>query len=353
MRFWAYHEAVEPTRFHAVRSWKTIHIEPFDHALVRVDSLTEGGDPIAKLWKIYLGIGRDGDRLITRIVDAADESMPPPFLAKRQESPLSRKSRLEKEEAQKKLERLSRKIQELEVVTERKRHELEIETERKGHVQEVETKRKRHELEVETQRKLARLRDSLDKEKREMAGRMDRQLEWMVRMAEQLDRTKRELAAAKGEAGTIRSAEPRLVVAELRIPGLRIAVPDRVRPLGDPGPAPTADASDYDDSFQKAEDSYREGNYQDAAGIYSDLIARDPKVRAAYLRRGDCYASLRDFDKAIVDFGMAIRLMPRDPRSPREKLGLPRQRDDGTGPGRRCGGPPPRPDARRGPSDRG
>ena len=77
LRFWVSSEVVEPTRFHGVRSWKTVHIEPFDYALVRVNSLTESGEPVSKLWKVCFGLGPDGTRPITRLVDAADESMPP------------------------------------------------------------------------------------------------------------------------------------------------------------------------------------------------------------------------------------------------------------------------------------
>ena len=252
--------------------------------LVQVDSLTEEGDPISKLWKVYLGMGRDGARLITRIVDAADESVPPPFLAKHQESLVSRKIRREKEEAEAKLKGLSQKI---------------------------------NELEAETERKLGRLGDSLDREKQETGRRMMELVDWLQRMAEQIDRTKRELVAANGQVGPIRDVDPRLVLrgAKIaRLPRVRILGPDRVQ-LGPQGPVPMPAERDYDYSLKQAEDFYRGGNYQDAAGIYSDLIERYPKIPAAYLRRGDCYAVLRDFDMAIADFGMAIRLMPKDPRA--------------------------------------
>ncbi len=76
-----------------------------------------------------------------------------------------------------------------------------------------------------------------------------------------------------------------------------------------------ADETDYDYFVKKAEELVRGGNYRDAAGIYSDLIEISPKVRAAYLGRGACHVSLREFDRAIDDFGMAIRLTPKDPRA--------------------------------------
>ena len=330
LRFWASHEAVELVQFHCVRSWKTVHIEPFDHALVRVDSLTEKGEPVSKLWKIYLGIERNGDRLITRIVDAADGSMPPAVLASRQESPLSREARRENEEAGKKLEELTRKVRDLE----------------------VENERKVHELEVENQRKLSRLGDSLDRAKQETDRRIEEQVGWIQRMADQNEKTKRELAAAKAQAGLSGNADPRSRFAGVTIsgvggvtilamtidgkrfvvahatPGLRISGSDGVpqpplrsrsamRPVGLRGPAPRPDETEIESFFkrEKAEDSYRGGNYKAAADIYTDLIASRPRARSAYLRRGDCYASLHDFDRAIDDFGTAIRLMPSDPRA--------------------------------------
>ena len=72
---------------------------------------------------------------------------------------------------------------------------------------------------------------------------------------------------------------------------------------------------DYAHLFKRAEDFYRAGNYQGAVQVYSDLIDRYPKARAAYLRRGDCFASQRQFDKAIADFTTAIGLAPDDPRA--------------------------------------
>jgi hypothetical protein len=282
LRFWASHEAVEPVQFHCVRSWKTVHIEPFDHAVVRVDALTERGEPVSKLWKIDLGIERNGDRLITRIVDAADGSMPPAVLAVRHESPLSRKARDEKEEAGKKVEELSRKVRELEVENERKVRELEAENERKV-----------HELEVENQRKLSRLGDSLDRAKEETDRRIEEQVGWIQRMADQNEKTKRELAAAKAQAGLSGNADLRSSFAGVTIsgvggvtilsmtidgkrfvlaqstPGFRISGSDGVlqpplrsrspmRPVGLRGPAPMPDETEIESFFKrdKAEDSY-------------------------------------------------------------------------------------------------
>ena len=141
LKFWASGEVVEPIEFYSVRFWQTMHIEPYSHALVRVDSQTDEGEPVSMLWKIYLGMDRDGTRPITRVVAAADESMPSSVLARRHESALSRTDREEKtkvrqenekvhqemehdrrdwRESREMLAGLSRKLQSLEVETKRK-----------------------------------------------------------------------------------------------------------------------------------------------------------------------------------------------------------------------------------------
>ena len=120
LSFWSSSEGVEPMRFHEVRSWKTIQIEPFECALVRVDSLSEAGYPNSQVWKVHVGTNFDGTRVITKVMDPEELSPPPPSLVKRQESLPARKVRLEKEAALAKLAGLSQKINELENETDRK-----------------------------------------------------------------------------------------------------------------------------------------------------------------------------------------------------------------------------------------
>ena len=291
-RFWASGDVVEPTQFYSVRSWKVIHIEPFDHAIVEVDSLTEGGEAISKLWKIYLGIGPGGERLITRIVDGADSSPPSPVLAKRRESLLARKIRLEKEEAEAKLAQQIHREQE----------EAKVNLEGLS--------RKIRELESETERKLGGLTKSLDRQKVETDRQTAEQTRWLQRMAEQIDQTKRERVAANDRAKAVPRVGLRLVLPQAEDPGLNPA-----RELAPGGPAPIPNDRGYDYFFKLGDDFYRGGHYKEAAVIYSDLIERYPNARTAYLRRGDCYGSMQDFDLAIADFEMAIRLMPKDARA--------------------------------------
>jgi hypothetical protein len=163
-RYWVSSEAVEPTRFHQIRSWKIVHIEPFDYALVQMESLSEAGELFSKLWKVHLGIDRHGARLITRVVDAADESAPPPILVERTESPLARSARREKTAAAEKLERVSQEVQE---------------------------------LQGETKRDLGSLGLALDRDKEETDRRIVEQEASLQRMAVEIGQLQRELVAAR------------------------------------------------------------------------------------------------------------------------------------------------------------
>ena len=277
LRFWAPGELIEPAQFHAVRSWKMIHVEPFDHALVQVDSRTAGGDPVSRLWKVSLGMGPDRAPLITRIVDAGDLSPPTHLLARVMESPRTRQMRLQKEQAEAKLAGLSRKL---------------------------------HELENDTVGKLSRLTDSLIQQKRDMNRQIEDQTYWLERLTAQIETTRNEVAAAKDRARSVQTADFRFT-----LPALGVSNAKRVTQLASTVSAPMPVDQAYHYFLKKAEDVYRAGNYPEAAGMYSELIEKYPKARTPYLRRGDCYASLEEFDRAIADFDAAIKLLPLEPRA--------------------------------------
>ena len=125
------------------------------------------------------------------------------------------------------------------------------------------------------------------------------------------------------------------------LPALGVSNAKRVTQLASTVSAPMPVDQAYHYFLKKAEDVYRAGNYPEAAGMYSELIEKYPKARTPYLRRGDCYASLEEFDRAIADFDAAIKLLPLEPRLPRQELGPSQQRSDKPGAGRRRGGPSP------------
>ncbi len=180
--------------------------------------------------------------------------------------------------------------------------------------------RKISEIERERDQKLSKLTAALDQQKQETNRQVAEHTQWLERMADQIAKTKREPVAAKGGAKPVQVMKFRLVLPDMRIadiPGEAEEGADQIRPrLADPDAEPPVEPGpDYAFFSKLADDFYRAGNYQDAARVYSDLIERYPKVRASYLRRGDCFASQKQFDKAIGDFTTAIRLGPGDARA--------------------------------------
>jgi tetratricopeptide (TPR) repeat protein len=174
------------------------------------------------------------------------------------------------------------------------------------------------ELESESDRKLGKLAAALDQQKQETNRQMAEHTQWLERMADQIAKTKRDSVVANGGARPIQGVNLRFVLPAMRIaglPGEGGADAIRQKQPGAETEPPVAAEPDYAFFFKRADDFYRAGNYQDAAQAYSDLIDRYPKARATYLRRGDCFASQQQFDKAIADFTTAIRLAPNDPRA--------------------------------------
>lgn len=65
-------------------------------------------------------------------------------------------------------------------------------------------------------------------------------------------------------------------------------------------------AQDADVLFGKAENLFANGDYQNAAELYSKVLAGDPENMNAYLRRGFCNSVLKKYDAAIADFSQVI-----------------------------------------------
>ena len=64
------------------------------------------------------------------------------------------------------------------------------------------------------------------------------------------------------------------------------------------------------DFFAKGRDSYRQGEYAEAAVFFSKVIALSPSVAAAYNGRGSCYRRLGQYSDALVDYTVAISKHP-------------------------------------------
>ncbi len=222
----------------------------------------------------------------------------------REQGLLVEKSRQEKAESDSKLDGLARKISELQ-------------SESDGKVAKMAAALDQQKLEAD--RQVAKMAAALDRQKQETDRQVAEHTQWLGRMGEQIAKakTKRDPVVANGGAQPVPGVKLRLVVPA------RIAVVrgdagaeenGRRQPAAEAEP-PVEAAPDYVFFFKLADDFYRAGKYADAGQIYSELIERYPKAKASYLRRGDCFASIQQFDKAIADFTTAITLAPDDPRA--------------------------------------
>jgi tetratricopeptide (TPR) repeat protein len=173
------------------------------------------------------------------------------------------------------------------------------------------------ELQSESDRKLAKLAAALDQQKQETNRQVSEHTQWFERMADQIAKSKRDPVIADGGPVPVPDVNLRLVIPA-RIAAVRgdagADANGQRQPAAEAEP-PVEPAPDYPLFFKLADDFYRAGKYADAGQMYSDLIKRYPRVRASYLRRGDCFASLQQFDKAIADFTTAITLAPDDSRA--------------------------------------
>ena len=64
--------------------------------------------------------------------------------------------------------------------------------------------------------------------------------------------------------------------------------------------------------YEKGEDYYKAGKYQEAVDQFSTLIGIDPSRAIAFRYRGRAYYQLNQYDMAIEDFDQAIHFDPAD-----------------------------------------
>lgn len=64
--------------------------------------------------------------------------------------------------------------------------------------------------------------------------------------------------------------------------------------------------------FGQANEQYQQGNYQQAAEMYEQYIAENPKVAVAYYNVGNAYFKQGELSKAIIAYERCLRLDPRN-----------------------------------------
>ena len=66
------------------------------------------------------------------------------------------------------------------------------------------------------------------------------------------------------------------------------------------------------DASQQAETFYREGKYQEAAGIYNQILTQGLESAKLYYNLGNCYYKLGENTKAILNYERSLLLNPGD-----------------------------------------
>jgi tetratricopeptide (TPR) repeat protein len=65
--------------------------------------------------------------------------------------------------------------------------------------------------------------------------------------------------------------------------------------------------------FNKAENLFAEGKYEEAAKLYTQALSVDSENMNAYLRRGFCRSVLKNYDGAIADYSAVVENHPDHP----------------------------------------
>lgn len=72
-------------------------------------------------------------------------------------------------------------------------------------------------------------------------------------------------------------------------------------------------AQDPTKIFNKAENLFANGSYEEATTLYSNVIQQDPTNMNAYLRRAFCESVLKNYQKAVDDYTKVIDAHPKHP----------------------------------------
>lgn len=74
--------------------------------------------------------------------------------------------------------------------------------------------------------------------------------------------------------------------------------------------SPHAAKPEWAEKDALANDLFRRGRYDEAAGLYREILAVDPDLPAIHFNLGNCAYNLRRYDEAVSSFREAIRLKP-------------------------------------------
>ncbi|MDD8016152.1 MAG: tetratricopeptide repeat protein [Acidobacteriota bacterium] len=74
--------------------------------------------------------------------------------------------------------------------------------------------------------------------------------------------------------------------------------------------SPHAVKPEWEEKNARANDLFERGRYDEAAGLYREILAVNPDLAAIHFNLGDCAYNLRRYDEAVSSFREAIRLKP-------------------------------------------
>jgi tetratricopeptide (TPR) repeat protein len=84
--------------------------------------------------------------------------------------------------------------------------------------------------------------------------------------------------------------------------------PTRGQPAKPLTPTTTATAEEW---FDRANESYKKGDYGQAIAEYSKVLETAPQQTDAYFNRGNAWADKGDYDRAIADYSKALEITPQ------------------------------------------
>jgi tetratricopeptide (TPR) repeat protein len=84
--------------------------------------------------------------------------------------------------------------------------------------------------------------------------------------------------------------------------------PSRGQPAKPLTATTTATAEEW---FDRANESYKKGDYDKAIAEYGKVLEAAPQQTDAYFNRGNTWADKGDYDRAIADYGKASEIIPQ------------------------------------------
>lgn len=72
-------------------------------------------------------------------------------------------------------------------------------------------------------------------------------------------------------------------------------------------------SQDAEKVFNKAENLFASGEYEEAEKLYTQVISLDEKNMNAYLRRGFCRSVLKKYEEAVADYTFVVEKHPKHP----------------------------------------